>query len=117
MTEALVDQLADLTEGYTGAEIEQAIVAALFDAYAERRTLTYGDLRRAIATMVPLSVTQAEQISAVRAWATHRAVAATSTEDRTGYTTPVNKETQPEAHPAPSPSGDATTRGGRMVDF
>ncbi|MDT0223761.1 AAA family ATPase [Gordonia sp. AC31] len=117
VTENLVDQLAELTEGYTGAEIEQAVIAALFDAYAERRTLTYGDLRRAIATMVPLSVTQAEQISAVRSWATHRAVAATSTEDRTGYTMPVTKETQPEAHPAPSPAGDATTRGGRMVDF
>lgn len=117
VTDNLLDQLAEFTEGYTGAEIEQAVIAALFDAYSDRRALTYGDLRRAIATMVPLSVTQAEQITAIRSWATHRAVAATSTEDRTGYSQPLTDQPRSESQNPSPPTGDATTRGGRMVDF
>ena len=72
--------------------------------------MTFADLRRGITTMVPLSVTQAEEIAAVRSWADVRAVAATATEDRGDYAVaaPV-----PQAEP---PSGPAQ-RGGRTVDF
>ena len=73
--------LADATGGYSGAEIEQAVVAALFEAFAERRPLRLDDLHGAVRTMVPLSLVQFEQVEAVRAWANLRAVSATGAED------------------------------------
>lgn len=79
--DVLLKELAELSEGYSGAEIEQAVIAGLFDAFAERRPLRKDDLIRALVNMVPLSVTQAERITAIRAWADTRAVAATAAED------------------------------------
>ena len=70
-----------MSEGYSGAEIEQAVIAGLFDAFSERRPLRQDDLIRAVVNMVPLSVTQAERIDALRGWAETRAVAATAAED------------------------------------
>lgn len=81
VTDALVAGLAAGTEGFSGAEIEQAVVSACFDAFAERRALAVGDLHRAITATVPLSVTQAEQVAQIRAWATSRAVAATVSDE------------------------------------
>jgi SpoVK/Ycf46/Vps4 family AAA+-type ATPase len=128
--EELVGRLAGASEGYSGAEIEQAVVAALFDAFAERRPLQVEDLLRAVANMVPLSVTQAEQISAIRTWADVRAVAATAAEDRAEYAGPSGTKTDagPASQPpdadrvAPPASGRmgvnvARLRGGRTVDF
>ncbi|MEV0902135.1 AAA family ATPase [Actinoplanes sp. NPDC049802] len=77
----LLGELAGLTTGYSGAEIEQAVTVALFDAFSERRPLSRDDLVRAVMSIVPLSVTQAERIDALRAWARNRAVSATSTDD------------------------------------
>ena len=74
----LLGRLSALTEGYSGAEIEQAVISACFDAFDGRRPLTADDLERAITHTVPLSVTQAEQIGALRAWADVRAVAASA---------------------------------------
>lgn len=79
--DALLGELAEFSEGYSGAEIEQAVVGGLFDAFSERRPLRREDLVRALGAMVPLSVTQAERIDAVRSWADTRAVAATAAED------------------------------------
>ncbi|MEJ3744472.1 AAA family ATPase [Actinomycetes bacterium KLBMP 9797] len=79
--DALLTELCVLTEGYSGAEIEQVVVSALFEAFAARRPLVKDDLIRSVANMVPLSVTQAERIGALRDWATTRAVAATAAED------------------------------------
>lgn len=100
-----LDALAGASEGYSGAEIEQAVIAALFDAYNDQRPLTLDDLRRAVGTMVPLSVTMAPQISAIRSWASVRAVGATASEDLGGYAS-TDAATEP---------GEA--RGGRLVDF
>ncbi|MEV0395209.1 AAA family ATPase [Polymorphospora rubra] len=80
-TPATLDELATLSDGYSGAEIEQAVVTGLYDAFAERRPLEYDDLVRALVNMVPLSVTQAERITGIRRWADQRAVAATAAED------------------------------------
>jgi len=99
-------RLADASEGYSGAELEQALIAGVFDAFAEDRSVRLEDLERAISNMVPLSVTQAEQIAAVRAWADVRAVAATSQEDRA-----LPADDSPARGPEPE------TRGGRAVDF
>jgi SpoVK/Ycf46/Vps4 family AAA+-type ATPase len=81
LDESLLRELGTLSAGYSGAEIEQAVVAGLFDAFSERRPLRRDDLLRAVTGMVPLSVTQAEKIEAVRAWARTRAVAATAEAD------------------------------------
>jgi ATP-dependent 26S proteasome regulatory subunit len=78
---SLLDDLSALSQGYSGAEIEQAVITGLFDAFAERRPLSHEDLSRAVVSSVPLSVTQAERIAAIRAWAQTRAVAATAAED------------------------------------
>lgn len=79
--DALLTELSALTEGYSGAEIEQIVVSGLFEAFAGRRRMVKDDLIRAIANTVPLSVTQAERIGALRDWATTRAVAATAAAD------------------------------------
>lgn len=60
-------------EGWSGAEIEAALVEARLDAFAEGRALRADDLRRAVLATVPLSRTRAESISALRAWASERA--------------------------------------------
>jgi SpoVK/Ycf46/Vps4 family AAA+-type ATPase len=105
--------LAKESEGYSGAEIEQVVIAALFEAFAENRSIQQTDLTKSLANMVPLSVTQAEAIQIIRDWANVRAVAATAQEDRTGahYKPEAAKKTAPK-----SPSSDVS-RGGRTVDF
>jgi SpoVK/Ycf46/Vps4 family AAA+-type ATPase len=75
--EALYAELADVSAGYSGAEIEQAVLSGLVDAFAEKRPLRRDDLVRAVKSTVPLSVTQADEILAIRQWAETRAVAAT----------------------------------------
>lgn len=114
--DAALNALVDLSEGYSGAEIEQAVVAGLFDAFSERRQVTPADFERAIRNMVPLSVTQQEQIDRIRDWAALRAVSATTTADRSGYV-----ETQTHAVETPATTMDAPkptgARGGRVVDF
>jgi SpoVK/Ycf46/Vps4 family AAA+-type ATPase len=60
-------------EGFSGAEIEAALVEARLDAFADGRPLAADDLRRAVAATVPLSRTRAESIAALRAWAAERA--------------------------------------------
>ncbi|MGE5276610.1 MAG: AAA family ATPase [Acidobacteriota bacterium] len=71
--------LAKATKGWNGAEIEQAVVSAVVDAYAEGRPLTEEDLHRMISSTVPLSVTMDEQIKAIRSWAHDRALNASRT--------------------------------------
>ncbi|MBX9629772.1 MAG: AAA family ATPase [Burkholderiales bacterium] len=71
-----VAALGDATAGFSGAEIEQAIVAALFAAHAAGEPLgTAHVLAEAKATR-PLSVIAAEKIEALRFWARDRAVMA-----------------------------------------
>lgn len=89
-------RLADATEGFIGAELEQVVIGALFEAYSEARAIDSKDFGRAIKGTVPLSVTQAERIRAIRDWANKRAVSATAQDDRAADTEP---------------------RGGRTVDF
>ena len=113
--EEVTGRLAKATEGFSGAEIEQAVVTGLFDAYGGRRPLEESDLMTAVQTTVPLSVTQSEQILRIRQWADVRAVAATSSGNRPTVTE-AKKKFAPS--PAPAPTPDVTeTRGGRVVDF
>ena len=99
-------ELATLSEGFSGAEIEQAVIASLYDAFYADRGLTREDLIRSIRDTVPLSVTQREQLTTLRTWAEKRAVLATAREDR--------EANLPETNDSDSRPGK---QGGRLVDF
>ncbi|WP_331344390.1 AAA family ATPase [Cellvibrio sp. UBA7661] len=71
-----LEQLAAATEGFSGSEIEQAIIAALYSAAAEGQALTDAILLKEIAATSPLSVVMAEQIAGLRQWAADRTIPA-----------------------------------------
>lgn len=73
-----LDQLANVCEGYSGAEIEQALVAAMYEAFAQDREFTQLDIIAAIKSTLPLSKTMTEQVTALRDWARQRARPAAS---------------------------------------
>lgn len=68
-----LDCLAEASPGFSGAEIEQAIVSALYDAFDENRALSNSDILSSIRSMVPLSKTMEEPVQALRSWALTRA--------------------------------------------
>lgn len=69
-------QLAKVSQGFSGAEIEQAVVAALYEAHAQGQSLGTGHLQAEIGRTRPLSVVMAEKIAYLRAWAANRTVMA-----------------------------------------
>jgi len=71
-----LDSLAKNTEGLTGAEIEQAVVSALFESFTKRKDLDNKELIIAASSIVPLSTTMREEISKLERWATNRAIKA-----------------------------------------
>lgn len=71
-----VTLLAGSTRGFSGAEIEQTVATALFEALSERRPVIQQDIMAAISRTVPISVTMADQIKKIEAWAFKRAVPA-----------------------------------------
>ena len=68
--------LAAASDGFSGAEIEQAVVAGLYAAHAEQRPLDTELLMGEIRGTRPLSVLMAEQVQALRDWARERTVPA-----------------------------------------
>jgi SpoVK/Ycf46/Vps4 family AAA+-type ATPase len=70
------DQLTKFTVGWTGAEIEQCVIAAVTKSRLADRVVTQEDLVLIAAKMVPLSRTMKEQINHIRGWAFERAVRA-----------------------------------------
>lgn len=67
-----INNLVRLTEHFSGAEIEQVVISALFKAFSERRELTDRDMEIAIKETVPLYETYEEEIKALRDWASSR---------------------------------------------
>lgn len=103
----VLDMLADKTEGFVGAEIEQIVISALYEAFFQNRALETRDLQEVIANMIPLSITQSEQIKMLRDWANVRAVAATAKEDLVDYSTQTVSQDD----------NINNSRGGRTIDF
>lgn len=64
--------IAAAAEGFSGAELQASVTEARLHAFAAKRPLSPADLRQAVADTVPLSVTRAESIQALREWAVHR---------------------------------------------
>jgi SpoVK/Ycf46/Vps4 family AAA+-type ATPase len=68
-----IAQLANVSDGFSGAEIEQAIIAAMYEAFAQNREFSQLDIIAAIKATLPLSRTMTEQVTALRDWARRRA--------------------------------------------
>ncbi|HET6247479.1 MAG TPA: AAA family ATPase [Tepidisphaeraceae bacterium] len=65
--------LARHSDGFSGAEIEQVIVSALFDAFSDNSDLDTRYILASIAETVPLSKTMSESLDRLRTWAQGRA--------------------------------------------
>ena len=76
-----IPQLAQITKGWTGSEIEQVIIGAMYEAFNENRKLHEDDLLTIFGSSVPLSITMEEQIKHIRSWAHNRAVRASSSKE------------------------------------
>jgi SpoVK/Ycf46/Vps4 family AAA+-type ATPase len=68
-----LETLARLSEGFSGAEIEEAVVSGLFDAFSKSTELNTEILRLSLAETVPLSKTMSEELNRLRTWAQGRA--------------------------------------------
>ncbi len=66
-------ELAKASEGFSGAEIEMAVVEGMYGGFAARRDFNTDDIVTAIKSTVPLSRTMAEEIESLRNWAKYRA--------------------------------------------
>ncbi|MCL2325391.1 MAG: AAA family ATPase [Proteobacteria bacterium] len=65
-------KLASASQNYSGAEIEQAIIAALFAAFGHGRELLQSDIEDAVHDIVPLYKQREDEIKHLREWATER---------------------------------------------
>lgn len=106
ITDGLLGRLSAMSEGFSGAEIEQVVISALYEAFFHKRDLEVADLENAIKNTVPLSVTQKEQIKSLRDWANVRAISATPREDLKTYKIVDTDDENIDSN-----------RGGRMLDF
>lgn len=68
-----LDKLATASNGYSGAEIEQAIISAMYAGFAEKREINSEDILKALQETVPLSTTMKEAIADLREWCAQRA--------------------------------------------
>ena len=71
-----IERLVGITEGWTGAEVEQCVVSAITKAKLSDRALAFDDLMRSAARIVPLSKTMKEKVDQLRNWARDRAAPA-----------------------------------------
>lgn len=76
LSEEHVGKLAEACEGYSGAEIEQAIVSALYAAHASETTVGAAHVLNELRSTRPLSVVMAERIAELREWAAERTIGA-----------------------------------------
>jgi len=70
-----IERLVGITEGWTGAELEQCVVSAITRARLAGRDVAFEDLLYSAARIVPLSKTMKEKVDQLRNWARDRAAA------------------------------------------
>ncbi|MCL2548219.1 MAG: AAA family ATPase [Symbiobacteriaceae bacterium] len=68
--------LGEMTDGYSGSELEQVVISAMLDAFDDNRSLEQRDLETCIQQTVPLARTMREQVEILRQWAKDRALLA-----------------------------------------
>ena len=78
-------QVAEETDRFSGAELEQVVVSGLFQAFSEDRELAFEDLVEAARDTVPLSVTMDDHIKQLREWARPRARRASTDRHRVDF--------------------------------
>jgi hypothetical protein len=71
-----IERLVGMTEGWTGAEVEQCVVSAITKATLAGHALAFDDLMRSAARIIPLSKTMKEKVDELRHWARDRAAPA-----------------------------------------
>ena len=67
-----MSSLSDATEGFSGAEIEQAVIGALYRALHTKQPLTTEGLLETIRATVPLSISRREDVARLREFAAGR---------------------------------------------
>lgn len=75
LSEFDIEVLADAMDGFSGAEIEQAVVAAFYAAHSQKEPLATSHILNEVQQTRPLSVVMHEQVLALRQWADGRTVA------------------------------------------
>ncbi len=78
-------QVAEESDRFSGAELEQVVVSGLFQAFSEDRDLCFEDLVEAARDTVPLAVTMDEHIKRLREWARPRARRASTDRHRVDF--------------------------------
>ena len=73
-----LEELVQISEGFTGAEIEQAFIDAMYLGFSAGEEPSDATVKEALQTTVPLSKLMGEQITALRKWAKGRARSATA---------------------------------------
>jgi SpoVK/Ycf46/Vps4 family AAA+-type ATPase len=68
-----LESLARQSEHFSGAELEQGVVAGMYRSFAEKREVTTEDISKELDEIVPLYDTYEEKIKALREWAKTRA--------------------------------------------
>ncbi len=76
-----LEPLVQASEGFSGAELEQAVVASLYTAFHDKKPLDAAMIVAEMGATIPLSRTMGEKIAALRAWAKDRAVPADGSVD------------------------------------
>jgi len=74
-------ELASESAGYSGAEIEQVIIAALYEAFYKNTEITDEILKKKIKETIPLSRLMKEKVEELRSWSKGRAVSASEMKD------------------------------------
>jgi len=69
-----IETLSDAMQGFSGAEIEQAVVAAFYAAHAQKESLATSHILHEVKQTSPLSIVMREQVHALRLWADGRTV-------------------------------------------
>lgn len=69
-----LDRLTQLTDGFSGSEIEQLVVSAIYGAHAVKQAVSTESLIEEISKTRPLSILMAEKIETLRQWAEGRTV-------------------------------------------
>lgn len=67
-----LEYLAEITEGFSGAEIEEAVVSGLYEAFAAHEDLRDEHIAQAVQSTVPLSKTMQHELDQLRSWADGR---------------------------------------------
>ena len=74
-------ELAQITDSFSGAEIRQAIIEAMYQAFSEKREFTTTDIKNAIKDSIPLANIENDQMLKLKKWATSGRIRLASTKD------------------------------------